>query len=85
MYEAKDKTGFVTSPVKFKITDSLPQKLLKAVASTMISFDPGDRPTIEDVLSELQSITGTVCKSLHLHLKIKLDVMIFFMKCQLQI
>ena len=60
MYEIfkRERTGLL-SPVKNDVTDSVEEKLLKSLISAMISFEPKERPTIDQVLKDLQFINGT--------------------------
>ncbi len=50
--------GWTAPPIKFNLHDSPQVKQLKILANNMIQFDPADRPTIDDVLRELESILG---------------------------
>ena len=58
-FESQQRGGLITSPVKFNIKDSPQVNQLKALVSTMISFDPKERPSIDEVLESLQAIAGT--------------------------
>ena len=58
MYISKKRGGTTASPVRFSIKDTLQQKLVKNLVSTMIAYDPSERPDIDDVLKELEVITG---------------------------
>ena len=60
MYTSKERGGLTASPVQPYITDSRNKKLLKILVSSMISFHPKDRPSINDVLAELESISGRI-------------------------
>ena len=50
--------GLTTSPVIFNIKDSPQVNQLKALVSAMISFNPKERPSIDEVLDALQAIAG---------------------------
>ena len=58
MQKSKKRGGMTISPVKFDIRDSHEKKLLKTLAYTMTAYDPRDRPSVDEVLKELQSISG---------------------------
>ncbi len=61
MFNSRKVGGLKTSPIKFSIRDSTFKKQVKALVSTMISLDPKDRPTVDEVLTELENIRGMGC------------------------
>ena len=58
MYESKERKGLTASPIKFHLTDTPQIQQLKALICMMISFEPSDRPSIDEVLQKLQNIAG---------------------------
>ena len=58
MYELRKQIGLTALPVKFNILDSIVIKLLKNLVSSMISLNATDRPSIDEVLHELKTISG---------------------------
>ena len=58
MYTSTVTKGITASLIKFNAGDSREKKLLKYLASTMISLNPRDRPTICEVLQELKDIAS---------------------------
>ena len=71
MFESNERRGLTASPIKFKVKDSMQTKVLKTLVSSMISFDPEDRPTIDEVLAELHTIA---CKSIKCGCNLFLEV-----------
>ena len=58
MYESSmERRGLTASPIKFHTKDSIPTKLIKTLVSSMINFSPDDRPTIDEVLEELMTLS----------------------------
>ena len=57
MISKREKTGMLC-PVKIDATESLQEKILKALVISMIRFDSKERPTITVVLEELKVIDG---------------------------
>ena len=58
MYRSKTRGGLTISPVKLDIHDSPEKKLLKTLVTLMTAYEPSERPTIDEVLHELQVIEG---------------------------
>ena len=52
------RKGLKTSPVVFSKDDSVATRMLKALISQMISMEPEDRPSAEEVLEQLLDVAG---------------------------
>lgn len=58
MYKSQMAIGITASAIDFNASDSREKKMVKTLVSGMINSNPLKRPSIGDVLQELEFIRG---------------------------
>jgi hypothetical protein len=58
LWDSHTYGGMTTTPVMFEVNDTQPEAKVKGLASIMISFAPDKKPSVTNVLKEMEALLG---------------------------